>query len=59
MLERDLDPEGRSHIIDGAQNFTGITNHSYDAPGKPIIDWWGLAKSFIALIEIAERIICV
>ena len=55
MLERDLDPDIRSHIINGADDFTGFADHTYDASGKPVIDYWGLAKSFIALIEMANK----
>ena len=30
MLDRDLDPEIHSHIVNGADDFTGFADHFYD-----------------------------
>ena len=55
MLERDLDPKIRSHMINGADDFTGFADHSYDASEKPVINFWGLATSFVAFIAMADK----
>ena len=54
MLDRDLSPVHRAHIINGADDFTGFADHK-DMDGVVTIDWWGLAQSFIAMVELADK----
>ena len=59
MLERALDPYSRDHIVNGTDDFTGFCGHSVDeSSGKVTVDWEGLARSFIAMVELADKIIC-
>ena len=54
MIESDLDPYARCHITNGADDFTGFADHKI-VDGKVEVDWWGLAKSFIAMVKMADR----
>ena len=53
MLERDLEPVHNANVVNGAGDYTGFFNHVTNADGTVELDWWGLAKSFIALVELA------
>ena len=55
MLDRDLSPEHRANIINGADDFTGFADHVTRDDGTVEIDWMKLAKSFIAMIEMADK----
>ena len=55
MLERDLEPIHNANIVNGADDFTGFANHVTREDGTVEVDWWGLAKSFIAMIELADE----
>ena len=55
MLESDIDPKHRAHIINGADDFTGFADHVMRVDGTVEIDWWGLAKSFVAMVEMADK----
>ena len=55
MLDRDLPPQHRSNIINGADDFTGFANHVERDDGTVEIDWMGLANSFIAMVEMANK----
>ena len=51
MLERDLDPYFRDHIVHGTDDFTGFCRHTVDESSDEVsVDWMGLARSFIAMI---------
>ena len=54
MLDRDLSPVHHAHIINGADGFTGFADHT-EVDGAVKIDWWGLAQSFIAMVELADK----
>ena len=54
MLERDMDPKHRSHIVNGANDFTGFADHVHTSDGEVEIDWWGLVHSFIAMVEMSD-----
>ena len=54
MLDCDLLPQHRAHIINGTDDFTGFADHT-NVDGAVKIDWWGLAQSFIAMIELADK----
>jgi len=59
MLERDLDPYSRDHIVNDTDDFTGFCGHSVDESSRKVtVDWKGLARSFIAMVELADKIIC-
>ena len=55
MLDQDIDPVHRNHIINGADDFTGFADHVTKDDGEIEIDYWGLAKSFIAMVEMADK----
>lgn len=56
MLERALDPCSRDHIVNGTDDFTGFCGHSVDeSSGEVTVDWKGLAHSFIAMVELADK----
>ena len=54
MLDRDLSPVHHAHIINGANVFTGFADHM-EVDGAVKIDRWGLAQSFIAMVELADK----
>ena len=54
MMERDLPEISRAHIVNGADDFTGFADHT-DIDGVVTIDWWGLAKSFIDMVKMADK----
>ena len=55
MLERDIDMNHWDHIVNGADGFTGFADHVHTSDGEVEIDWWSLAKSFIAMVEMADK----
>ena len=55
MLERDIDSVHRKQIVNGADDFTGFCDLINNEAGEPVVDWWGLAKSFIAMVEMADK----
>ena len=54
MIESDQDAYTRCHMINGADSFTGFADHKI-MDGKVEVDWWGLTKSFIAMVEMASK----
>ena len=54
MIESDLDQYTRCHVINGADNFTGFADHKI-VEGKVEVDWWYLAKSFVAMVEMVDK----
>ena len=53
MTQCDLDEHSRSRIANGADDFTGFADHKM-VGGEAMVDWWGLAKSFVAMVEMAN-----
>ena len=55
MIESDLDVYTCCHITKiGTDDFTSFADHKI-VDGKVEVGWWGLPKSFVAMIEMASK----
>ena len=54
MLDHDVSPQHRAPVINGTDDFIGFADH-WEVRGAVEVDWWGLAQSFIARIELADK----
>ena len=54
MMERDLSQYAKEHVNNIADDFLGFADHS-TVDGEDIIDWDGLADSFIGFLEMADK----
>ena len=43
MLERDIAPQHRDHVVNDADDFTSFADHVHTSDGEVETDWWGLA----------------